>query len=125
LAKEYLIEINLAEEFIEVAKNNLGSSLRTSANRAYFALEKAVVSFLMFKRLNKLPKNHQKIWELASEFLGEGAYQLLRELYDLRMQADYGSVSLIVDFNEKVVGEKILEVKNFIEVIKKKINKRE
>jgi len=120
LAKEYLTEIKLAEEFIEAAKNNLNYSLRTSANRVYFALEKAIVGFLIFNGI-KIPKNHQKIWELASEFLGEESYRLLRELYDLRMQADYGVVSLIVDFNEKVVLKKINEVKNLIETIKKKV----
>ncbi len=117
MEKRYLNEIKVAEEFIKIAEEVVKVSLRTSANRVYFALEKAVIGFLLFKGL-EVPKNHQKIWDVSSELLGEDSYQLFRELYDLRMQADYGTESIIVEFNEKIVMEKINKVNNFINMIK-------
>lgn len=106
LEKKYLGEFDIAREFLKVAKDNLRVSLRTSANRLYFSFEKAVVAYLMFKG-EKIPRNHQGVWELCSEFLGEEFYGHLRYLYDLRMQADYGAVSVFVEFSEKVVEEGI------------------
>jgi len=93
LEKKYLSEISLAEEFLKSAKNSLEFSMRTSANRLYFALEKAVVSYILF-RGGEIPKNHQKIWEFSSSLLEQEYYTVLRELYDLRMQADYGRISV-------------------------------
>lgn len=122
MEKKYLTEMKIAEEFIRTAKDNLVSSLRTSANRVYFALEKAVISYFLFKNV-KISKNHKKIWELSSEFLGERYYSLLRLLYDLRMQADYGSMSVIAPFNREIVEEKISEVECLINEIKEKIKR--
>ena len=108
MEKKYLSELEVADEFLKVAKNSLSLSLRTSANRLYFSFERAVIAYLMFKG-KKVPKNHQKIWELSAEFLGEEFYDHLRHLYDLRMQADYGNISVFVVFNKKVVEEEIMK----------------
>ena len=98
MEKKYLSEMALAEEFLKSAKYSLDFSMRTSANRLYFALEKAVVSYVLFKgnEVSKNQKNlefgflddrsvehtlngvvcvkhcrhHQKIWELSSNLLG-------------------------------------------------------
>lgn len=117
MEKNYLNELKIAFEFLDVSKNNLNSSLKTSANRIYFALERAVVSYLYFKKIN-IPKNHQKLWELSSEFLGDGFYKILRELYDLRMQADYGIVSVFVVLNKDILKKYLIEVEFLINKIK-------
>ena len=122
LEKNYLSELKIAEEFLDASKRNLESSIRTSANRLYFAFEKAVISYLYFKN-TKIPKNHQKLWEISAEYLGEEHYSLLRELYDLRMQADYGAVSVFVNLIEKVLKENFIRVEFFIDKIREKIGK--
>jgi len=124
LEKKYLSEFKIAREFLEVSKINLKSSLRTSANRLYFAFEKAVISYLLFLN-KKVPKNHQKIWSLCSEFLGEEFYDHFRELYDLRMQADYGNISKFFDLNEKVLKNLIKKSELFIRNIELKMRKIE
>lgn len=124
MEKRYLDELKIAEEFFEIAKKNLNESLRTSANRLYFALEKSVVAYLLFKQV-KVPKSHRIIWELSSKEIGQKYYDMLRKLYDLRMQADYGNVSIFADFNIKILGEKILQVEKLINEIKMKIKREE
>ena len=120
LEKRYLSELKVAEEFLEASEKNLNESLRTSANRLYFAFEKAIISYLYFKNI-RIPKNHQKIWELSAEMLGEEYYSLLRELYDLRVQADYGSMSVFADLSVKNVSEKMVKVRSLFNKIKKRI----
>ena len=121
MEKNYLNELKIAGEFLEIAKKDLSVSLRTSANRLYFALEKTVIAYFYFRKI-KIPKNHQKLWELSSELLGENYYLLLRELYDLRMQADYGNVSIFAELSVKNVKENIDKVENLINELKLKIN---
>ena len=120
MEKNYLNELKIAEEFLVIAKKNLGLSLRTSANRLYFALEKAVIAYLHFKDV-RVQKNHQKLWELADKLLGKEYYSLLRELYDLRMQADYGNISVFADLNAKTIKENIDKVESLISKLKLKI----
>ncbi|MBU2104735.1 MAG: HEPN domain-containing protein [Nanoarchaeota archaeon] len=122
MEKNYLNEFKIAEEFLEIAKKNLDSSLRTSANRLYFALEKAVIAYFYFKKL-KIPKNHQKLWEMSAELLGEEYYSLLRILYDLRMQADYGNISVFVDLNAETIKENIDKVEFLINKLNIKMDK--
>jgi hypothetical protein len=123
LEKKYLSEFKISLEFLNVAKTSLKSSLRTCANRLYFAFEKAVVSYLLFKNI-KVPKNHQKIWNLCSEFLGEEFYDHFRKLYDLRMQADYGNISKFVEFNEKILKDFIEKSEDLIKKIKLKMEEK-
>ena len=113
MEKNYLNELKIAEEFLMTAKKNQNSSLRTSANRLYFALEKAVIAYLYFKDV-KVSKNHQKLWELSDSLLGKEYYSLLRDLYDLRMQADYGNISVFADLNAKTIKENIDKVESLI-----------
>ena len=124
LVSKYLNELSRAEEFIRAAKENISFSLRTSANRMYFALERVVVSYLLFKEI-EVPLNHQKLWEVAAVNLGEDYYNCLRELYDLRMQADYGFSSNIVKLNKEVVKKYIVKIEFYIHEIKNKIKNKE
>jgi uncharacterized protein (UPF0332 family) len=120
LGREYLSEIKDAEEFLKTAEYSLNISLKSSANRLYFALERAVVAYLHFKG-RKASKNRQKLWGVALELLGENYYQLLMQLYDLRLQADYGTISKITSLNSDILRELIVKVKENISFIKKSI----
>lgn len=122
LEKKYLNEIKLSGEFLEIAKINSGLSFRSSANRLYFSFEKAVISYLLFKNL-KVPKNHQKMWELCSDYLGEEYYAHLRKLYDLRMQGDYGNISIFVVLNKITLKENIYKTEVLIKKIKEEFAK--
>lgn len=118
MVKKYSFEIETAKEFLNSAKFNLDCSLRTSANRLYFALEKAVIAYFLFMKM-KIPKNHQKLWEISAKFLGEDYYKTLRELYDLRMQADYGLVSIFVNLTKENLINYLPRVEFLIKRIKK------
>ena len=119
MEKKYLDEWNRALEFLEAVKRNLKEGdLKTAANREYFALERAVVCCLTIK-FNKTLENHQKIWELSRD-LDLGTYELLRELYDLRLQADYGKASEIVELNEKVISEYINKIERIFEKLRQR-----
>lgn len=119
LEKRYLNEWKRALEFLDAVKNNLRvNDFKTAANRGYFALERVVVCCLIIE-FNKSLKNHQRIWEL-SRGLGMGIYELLRELYDLRLQADYGKSSEIVELDEKIVKEYLIKIEETFEKIRRK-----
>jgi uncharacterized protein (UPF0332 family) len=120
LEKKYLNEFKLSEEFLEIAKINSSLSFRSSANRLYFSFEKAVVSYLLSKNL-KVPKNHQKMWELCSDYLGEEYYLHLRRLYDLRMQGDYGNISVFIVLNKTTLQENISKTEVLIKKIKEEL----
>lgn len=119
MEKRYLDEWKRALEFLEAVKRNLKEGdIKTAANREYFALERAVVSCLMIK-FDKDLKNHQKIWELSKN-LDAGVSDLLRELYDLRLQADYGKSSEIVALNEKVIKNYLEKIETLLKKLKEK-----
>jgi len=119
LEGKYLDEWKRALDFINAVKNNLKvGDFKTAANREYFALESAVVCCLIVK-FDKELKNHQKIWELSRE-LDSGVYDLLRELYDLRLQADYGKAFEIVELNEKIVKDYLGKIEGVFEKFKKR-----
>lgn len=120
MEKKYLSELKLSEEFLEIAKLNLKVSVRSSANRLYFSFEKAIVSYLLFRKL-KVLKNHKRVWVLCAEVLGEKYYNHLRNLYDLRMQGDYGNISQFVELNEKVLRNNIEITENMIKGLKEKM----
>jgi uncharacterized protein (UPF0332 family) len=117
LEKKYLDEWKRALEFLEAVKNNLKvNDFKTAANRGYFAMERAVVCCLIIE-FNKSLKHHQKIWELSKD-LDFDVYDLLRELYDLRLQADYGKISDIVELNERVVRDYLNRIETLLNKIK-------
>ncbi|MBI2106235.1 HEPN domain-containing protein [Candidatus Woesearchaeota archaeon] len=119
MEKKYSDEWKRAEEFLDAVKRNLKEGdIKTAANREYFALERAVVCCLMIK-FGKDLKNHQKIWEL-SKSLDTGVFDLLRELYDLRLQADYGKSSEIVVLNEMVVKDFLDKIEALLKKLKGK-----
>ncbi len=117
--KKYSDDLERAEEFLKIAESLVESSLKTSANRLYFALENAVSAFIKFSQ-KEVPKNHQKLWEISRE-LGDDYYNSLRELYDLRMRADYGIASTIVVLNKEKIQHCLKVVRGMIENVRRKL----
>ena len=111
-----------ALEFLKAVENNLKiGDIKTAANREYFAAESAIVAYLQ-KKFKKVPKEHANIWTY-SKLLGleVDTFSLLRELYDLRLQADYGKSSEIVQLDEAAVKIYLKKVSDLIKKIKAKL----
>ena len=110
-----------AKDFLKAAEANLNlGDFKTSANRSYFTAESAVIASL---KLSSKPvsKNHKNIWELSNLLeVGINTHDLLRELYDLRMQADYGYMSSEKILDKETVSAYLLKVKELLNAIKKK-----
>lgn len=118
MEKAYIDDWNRALLFLESAEVNLKrKDFSTAVNRQYFACESAVVAALKFKGITA-PPDHKIIWGL-SDILGNNARKLLRELYDLRLQADYGRASFIVVLNLETAEEYMRKVKAFIVMLEK------
>ena len=66
-------------------------------------------------------RHHQKIWEDSSTLLGEEYYSALRELYDLRMQADYGRISVFLELTPETLKINLVKVEFLIKEIKLKL----
>ena len=123
LVKKYLNEWKRANDFLNAARNNLKlGDLKTVANREYFALERAIVSVLLMEN-KKVSKNHKKIWEMSRVLdLNVDVFNLMRKLYDLRLQADYGKTSHIVELSEGNVINYLSQVELLIKRIREKYN---
>ncbi len=123
LEKKYLDNIEAAEEFLKAAESLVATSFKSAANRLYFALEQAIIAYLNKEGI-EVPKNHQQSWELSRK-LGNEYYDALRELYDLRMQADYGTISTVVPLAAETVKLNVQTTKNLIRTIKTMISKED
>ena len=123
LVKKCLDEWKRANDFLDAARNNLKlGDLKTTANREYFALERAIVSVLLMEN-KKVSKNHKKIWEMSRVLdLNVDVFNLMRKLYDLRLQADYGKTSHIVELSEGNVINYLSQVELLIKRIREKYN---
>lgn len=121
MAKNYINEWGRAKDFLKAVKDNLNlNDIKTSANREYFAIERAVVCALMIEN-RKISKNHKKIWEMSKSLdIGFDAFNLMRKLYDLRLQADYGKISNITELNK----DNVVYYLKQLELIMKKIKEK-
>ncbi len=112
-----------AKNFLTAAENNLKlDDYKTAANRAYFTAESAVVAAL---KLSSKPtsKIHKNIWTY-SKLLGLeiDTFSLLRDLYDLRLQADYGNSSEIIELTSETLNDYMAQVKELCNMLKLKYN---
>ena len=121
MVKNYTNEWNRSKEFLKAAKSNLElNDIKTVANREYFAMERAVVSALLIEN-KKVSRNHKKIWEMSKFLdLDFDVYTLMRKLYDLRLQADYGKISDIIELNDDNVIYYLKQLELAIKKIKEK-----
>lgn len=123
MEKKYLDEWKRAKDFLESARNNLNlNDIKTTANREYFAVERAVVCLLLIEN-KKVPKNHKIIWEMSKLLSIEtNVHELMRKLYDLRLQADYGKVSDIAVLNKETVNDYLNQIEVVMKTIERKYN---
>lgn len=123
MEKEFINDWKRALEFLKSAETNLKlKDIKTAANRGYFAAETSILACLK-KKLKKFPKEHKNIWTYSKLLdLDIDSFSLLRELYDLRLQADYGRMSEIVELSEESVKDYLKKVEGLIDIIKKKYN---
>ena len=123
LEKKHLNEWERAKGFLLASKNNLKiGDIKTAANREYFSVERAIVCTLILEK-KKVPKNHKNIWEMSKFLdLDINIYKLMRELYDLRLQADYGKISDLVELTNETVLNYIEKIDLLIKKIKEKYN---
>ncbi len=114
---------NRSKDFLKAAENNLKlNDYKTAANRAYFTAESAVIAALKFNS-HPTPKEHKNIWTYSKLLKLEiDTFILLRDLYDMRLQADYGHVSDIVELNKDTLNEYLSKVKNLLASIQSKYN---
>ncbi|MBI1935477.1 HEPN domain-containing protein [Candidatus Woesearchaeota archaeon] len=110
-----------SKDFLKAAEANFKlDDFKTAANRAYFTAESAIVAAL---KLNSKPvsKSHKNIWELSKLLeLEIDTYGLLRDLYDMRLQADYGHVSYIAKLDKETLNNYLTKIKQMLEIITKK-----
>jgi len=123
LVKKYTDEWNRAKDFLKAVRANIEiKDIKTVANREYFAMERAVVVALLIEN-KRAPKNHKEIWEMSRYLdLGINIHELMRRLYDLRLQADYGKISNIVELNEQNVKYYLDKIELIMKKIKEKYN---
>ncbi|MDD4878417.1 MAG: HEPN domain-containing protein [Candidatus Nanoarchaeia archaeon] len=118
MGKQYIRDWERAEGFLKAAESNLRlNDYRTAANREYFACESAVCAVLKLKGI-AVRREHKDIW-VKSAFISQNAKSLLRELYDLRLQADYGKASVITPLSYDIAEEYLEKVKEFIGILGK------
>lgn len=111
----------MAKDFLEAAEANFRlNDFRTAANRIYFTAESAVVAALKFNS-KPVSKNHKNIWMLSNLLgLGINTHELLRDLYDMRLQADYGYVSNMVKLDKDNIDRYLSNVRDLLKEIKNK-----
>ncbi len=116
--KEYW---KMAKDFHSSAKKNFElDDYKTAANRAYLSAESAVKAGLKFTG-KQVSTKHQNNWTNSVLLeLGIDTFSLLQELYDLRLQADYGTVSEVVKLNKEEVSKYMKKLEDLLEKIKKK-----
>lgn len=107
-----------AKDFLAAAEANLKlDDVNTAANREYFAAERAIVALLHAKTGQKF-KEHRKIWDASRVLsLSSDTYKLLRELYDLRLQADYGKAFSIVPLTKENVKAYLQRIRALLKEI--------
>lgn len=116
-------ELARAKEFLDITQQTLEKSLKTTANRLYFAAERAIVAYLLAMEI-KVSKRHGIIWN-AAKTVDTKWYVLLQSLYDLRLQADYGAKSTIRPLTKEVISQYIPEVSSLLADIENKIAQKE
>ena len=109
---------NRAKDFFKAAETNFKlDDFKTTANRAYFTAESAIIAALKFNS-KPVSKNHKNIWALSNLLgLEINTYDLLRDLYDMRLQADYGYVSDIIVINKDNTNKYLSRVRDLLKEI--------
>ena len=119
---EWQEEWQKAKRFFNSSLRNLKlGDIETAANRLYFSGERAAVAWLKKNKVS-VPPDHQQIWFLSKKInIPSNSYSLLKELYDLRMQADYGKRFEIAVLNAETIKNGIAKTRKLLEEIEKSL----
>ncbi len=113
-----------AKRFFNSSLHNLTrGDIETSVNRLYFSAERASAAWLKKNKIS-VPPDHQQIWFLSQRIaISINSHALLRELYDLRLQADYGKRFEIAVLNKETVKNYLSKTRRLLEEIEKSLTK--
>lgn len=124
LKNEIIEDFNRAKKALDSARRNFeeGDAL-TAANRIFVACENAVYACMKLKFGGTTISRKRII--LKMEIISPLMMELYERSYDLRVQADYGKKSRIVELNRERVGEIIDKVEKLILGVEKALRSAE
>lgn len=122
LKNEIIEDIDRAKNAFASAKRNFEEEdMFTASNRLFVACENAVYACMKLKFGGTTISRKRIILKIES--ISPEMMELYERLYDLRVQADYGRKSRIVELNKERVGEMIFKVQKLILDIEKELKK--
>ena len=122
LKNEIIEDLERAKNAFTSAKRNFDEDdLFTASNRLFVACENAVYACMKLKFGGTTISRKRIILKIES--ISPYMMELYERSYDLRVQADYGRKSRIVELNKERVGEMILKVQKLILDIEKELQK--
>lgn len=124
LKNEIIEDFNRAKNALASARRNFeeGDAL-TAANRIFVACENAVYACMKLKFGGTTISRKRII--LKMHIISPLMMELYERSYDLRVQADYGKKSRIVEMNRERVGEIIEKVEKLIFDVEKDLKNAE
>jgi uncharacterized protein (UPF0332 family) len=105
--------------FASAMRNFEEDDLFTASNRLFVACENAVYACMKLKFGGTTISRKRIIMKIES--ISPSMMELYEHSYDLRVQADYGRKSRIVELNKERVGEMIDKVQKLILDIEKEL----
>ena len=120
LKNEIIEDFDRAKTAFASARRNFDEGdLLTAANRLFVACENAVYACMKLRFGGTTISRKRIILKIQS--VSPRMMELYERSYDLRVQADYGRKSKIVEFNKERIGEMINKVENMIMDIEKEL----
>ncbi len=122
LKNEIIEDFDRAKNAFASAKRNFDEDdMFTAANRLFVACENAVYVCMKLKFGGTTISRKRIILKIQS--ISPTMMELYERSYDLRVQADYGRKSKIMELNKERVGEIISKVQKLISDIEKELKK--
>ncbi len=113
LKNEIIEDFDRAKTAFASARRNFDEGdLFTAANRLFVACENAVYACMKLRFGGTTISRKRIILKIQS--ISPRMMELYERSYDLRVQADYGRKSRIVEFNKERIGEMINKVEKLI-----------
>lgn len=113
LKNEIIEDFDRAKTAFASARRNFDEGdLFTAANRLFVACENAVYACMKLRFGGTTISRKRIILKIQS--VSPRMMELYERSYDLRVQADYGRKSRIVEFNKERIGEMINKVEKLI-----------
>lgn len=120
LKNEIIEDLERAKNAFASAKRNFDEEdMFTASNRLFVACENAVYACMKLKFGGTTISRKRIILKIES--ISPEMMELYERSYDLRVQADYGRKSRIVELNKERVGEMIRRVQKLILDIEKEL----